>query len=126
MSTVLRVGRHEATESHTNALRAAYGEDVKITPPLDVQYGSDPVAAVQAVIDRHEDVAAVEASGPEPVLMKLVEGLTIPVIRPVFRREGSRVVVVGKDASGRDIFDVERYETLAIENRPSLVGKSID
>lgn len=132
-SIILRVSRHEATPSHVAALEAAFGDDISVITE-DVPYGDDPVAAVQAVIDRlqlpddfdqEDEVVAVEAAGPEPVLQALVEGLDVPVIRPVFRRENGRVVVVGKDASGRDIFDVERYERLAVEVRPTLVGKPL-
>jgi len=126
-SIVIRIGRHVATQLHIVALKAAFGEGVEVTPPTDARYGDDPVAAVQAVIDSFAapdtTIAAVEAAGPEPVLMALIKGLSVPVIRPVFRREGNRVVVIGQDAAGRDIFEVERYERLAIEVRPTIVGE---
>jgi hypothetical protein len=128
-NTVVRISRHKLTDSHTAALKAAFGEGVEVTPPTDAHYGDDPVAAVQAVIDRFASadttIVAVEAAGPEPVLMALIEGLSVPVVKPVFRREGSRVVVAGKDDAGRDIFEVERYERLTIEVRPTVVGASI-
>ena len=86
--------------------------------------------AVKTLVDSVEsegrDVVAVEAAGPEPVLIALVQGLSVPVLRPVFRRDGGRVVVVGKDAGGRDIFDVERYERLDVEMRPAIVGKPLN
>ncbi len=125
MSTIVRIGRHAATDSHIAALRAAFGSNVEITQPQDVPYGNDPVAAVKAALDGWHNVAAVEAAGPEPVLIALVQGLGVPVIRPVFRRNGDRVAVVGQDANGRDIFEVERYDALAIENRPTIVGRPV-
>jgi len=126
---VVRVSRHCATGSHWDAAQAVYGEEISLRTK-DVPYGDDPVAAVTALIESVEtegrDVVAVEAAGPEPVLVALVQGLSVPVLRPVFRRDGSRVVVVGKDAGGRDIFDVERYERLDVEMRPTIVGKPLE
>jgi len=126
-NTVVRISRHKLTASHTAALKAAFGEEVEVTPPTDACYGDDPVAAVQAVIDSFVSagttIVAVEAAGPEPVLMALIKGLSVPVIRPVFRREGNRVVVAGQDDAGRDIFEVTHYERLTIEVRPTIVGE---
>jgi len=130
MNIVVRIGRHDVTDSHVAALKAAFGEGMEITPPADVRYGDDPVAAVQAVIDRFArpdaTITAVEAAGPDSVLQALIKGLAVPVIRPVFRRDGNRVVVTGQDAAGRDIFEVERYERLTIEIRPTVVGAPIE
>jgi|SRR3989338_1641141 len=126
---VVRVSRHPDTGSHWAAVRAVYGEEISLRTK-DFPYGDDPVAAVKTLVDSVEsegrDVVAVEAAGPEPVLIALVQGLSVPVLRPVFRRDGGRVVVVGKDAGGRDIFDVERYERLDVEMRPAIVGKPLN
>ena len=123
---VLRVSRHDATQSHWDAIRAVYGEEITLRTK-DAPYGDDPVVTVKALVESVEaegrEVVAVEAAGPESVLIALVQGLSVPVLRPVFRRDGSRVVVVGKDAGGRDIFEVERYERLGVEMRPSIIGR---
>ncbi|HET8574820.1 MAG TPA: hypothetical protein VFM02_01460 [Candidatus Paceibacterota bacterium] len=129
---VVRISRHTATDSHVAALHSIFGNDINIVTK-DIAYGDDPVGAVQEMLQQVKhlkqgihaevDIKAVEAVGPESIVMALVQKLEVPVIRPVFRRENGRVVIVGKDANGRDIFDVERYEWLEIENRPTLVGR---
>jgi len=135
LQAVLRISRHEETDSHIRALQQVFGADVEVITN-DLVYGDDPVGIVAELIEKlgsfdfdtntTYEVIAVEAAGPELVLQALVEGLEVPIIRPVFRREeNGRVAVVGKDANGRDIFDVERYEQLVVEMRPSLVGKSL-
>lgn len=129
---IFRVSRHEATDSHVRALKQAFGEDFEIITE-DHQYGDNPLQTVARLIREIEypngevggKIIAVEAAGPEQVLQALVEGLEVPVIRPVFRRDGGRAVVVGKDAGGRDIFDVERYERLVVEMRPAIAGKPL-
>lgn len=128
---VLRVSRHPLDETRMARFREQFGDDV-IVATEDISYGDDPVATVKKLIGRAEAICsqsgqtvAVEAAGPEAVLMALVQSLGVPVIRPVFRRDGDRVAVVGRDANGRDMFEVERYEALTIEQRPALVGKQL-
>lgn len=115
MGKVLRITRHPADAAREAFLRKVFGDDVQIVTE-DLPYGEDPVAAVAERIRQLEDVVAVEAIAPFPLLMKLVDGgrrLGVPLIRSEFARDGSgRAVVVGKDANGRDLLAFDRYVEL--------------
>lgn len=130
MNTILRITRHPLTDERNDWLRRHFGNDIAVVTE-DVVYGDDPVAAVVLVIERcAHPVLAVEAMGPEPKLIELANGLaerSIPLIRPVYRRDPKtgRVVVTGQDEAGRDVFAFERYEAVTVETRPALVGKPL-
>ncbi len=128
---VYRNVRHPATPDRMEWLQRHFGVTSQDIVTQDVPYGSDPVAAVMAVINNLSgDVVAVEAGGPEPVMIALAEGLAmkgIVLIRQVYQRDPvtGRVVVTGQDESGRDIFAFDRYEAVEIEVRKALVGKPL-
>ena len=117
--TVLRITRHPLDESRERFLKEIYGDDVK-SITVDIPYGDDPVAAVQALIKRLETngdkVVAVEAQAPFSMLMKLVErkrDLGVALIRAQFERDANgRAIVVGKDDQGRDLLKFSHYEEL--------------
>ncbi len=132
-NVVLRITRHPLTEDREVSLRSVYGKDVRVVTE-DIPYGSDPIAAVRALVERAEvdggKVVAVEAVGPEHVLLQLVEGLAddgIIVIRQVYKRdpETGRVIVTGKDERGRDILAFDCYEAVKVEVRKTLVGRTL-
>ncbi|MBI2589722.1 hypothetical protein HYW32_01705 [Candidatus Berkelbacteria bacterium] len=131
---ILRVMRHPLSEDRRAALAVVFGDDLEVVTE-DVPYGADPVAAVQAVIDMIEateerEVVAVEAGGPEPVMIALVEGLAeqgIHVLRQVFKRgEDGRVIVTGQDERGRDILAFGGYEVVGVEVRKALVQRPLE
>ena len=117
--TILRITRHPLDADRLDFLKGVFGDDVKVVSE-DLQYGNDPVEAVQALIQRlkdsGEEVVAVEAIAPFPVLMKLVDGrrdLGVTLIRAQFARgEGGRAIVTGRDAQDRDILKFSCYEEL--------------
>jgi hypothetical protein len=100
-------------------LKGVFGDDIKIVTE-DLQYGDNPVSAVQALIQRLKDsgdeVVAIEAIAPFPVLIKLVDGrrdLGVTLIRVQFARdEGGRAIVTGKDTQDRDNLKFSHYEEL--------------
>lgn len=117
---VIRITRHPLDSDRAAYLRQIYGDDATIVT-RDIPYGNDPIAAVQALIasvqDELEDqVVAVEAQAPFPVLMRLVDNrrdLGVALIRAQFERDaGGRAIVVGQDAGGRDLLKFSHYEEL--------------
>ncbi len=117
--TILRITRHPLDADRLDFLKGVFGDDVKIVSE-DLQYGDNPVEEVKALIQRFadsgEEVVAVEAIAPFPVLMKLVDGrrdLGVTLIRVQFARDaGGRAIVTGKDAQDRDILKFFCYEEL--------------
>lgn len=130
---VLRVMRHPLDLEREAWLRDFFGEHM-IVITEDVPYGDDPVASVQAVIDMIEaaedrQVVGVEAGGPEPKVIALVEALAtqgIPLIRQVFQRgPDGRVIVTGQDEKGRDILAFDSYEAVEVEVRKALIQRPL-
>jgi len=101
------------------AIKGIFGDDVRVVIK-DIPYGDDPVAAVKALIESYEDcdqeIVAIEAIAPFPVLIKLVgrqQDLGVTFIRAQYERdEIGRIVVTGKDEKGRDLFKFSHYEEL--------------
>lgn len=110
MKKIFRITRHPADEARISFLKEVYGDDVEIVD-RDIRYGDDPVEAVKNLIEEEGDVAAIEAIGPFPVIMKLVDArLSVPLLRAEFKRdESGRAVVSGQDKTGRDILAFDRY-----------------
>ena len=110
---ILRITRHPADEARINFLKKVYGEEVEIVD-RDIRYGDKPVETVKELIKKEGDVVAIEAIGPFPIIMKLVDArLSVPFLRAEFKRdENGRAVVVGQDETGRDILAFGRYVQL--------------
>jgi len=114
MTTVLRISRHPIDGDRMLALKAIFGDDVKVVTE-DIPYGDNPVEAVDQLIKRIGDVVAVDAVAPFPVLIKLVDAnqrLGVKFIRAELKRKNGRAVVIGKDDNGRDILAFDRFVEL--------------
>lgn len=128
---VYRNVRHPLTEDRSEWLKHHFVTEITVHTE-DVPYGDDPVNAVMKVLTGLDgEVVAVEAGGPEPVMIALAEGLAeqgIPLIRQVYKRDFAtgRVIVTGKDERGRDILAFDRYEQVAVEVRKALVGLPLE
>lgn len=117
---VLRITRHATDDARVSFLRSVYGADVRIAT-IDTPYGSDPIAAIQALmeltaIEHKGSVVALEVIAPLPVLMQVVNrqrDLGVAVIRAQFERgSDGRAIVTGKDDTGRDVLKFSHYERL--------------
>ncbi|MEK7540821.1 MAG: hypothetical protein AAB529_01080 [Patescibacteria group bacterium] len=120
MSTVIRITRHQIDADRESYLKNIFGSDLRVVTD-DIRYGDDPVGAVVDLIKKVEaetgdKVVAVETQAPFPVLMRLVDcrrDIGLPLIRAQFERDvGGRAIVVGQDASGRDLLKFSHYEVL--------------
>ncbi|MEP7162232.1 MAG: hypothetical protein ABI747_00500 [Candidatus Moraniibacteriota bacterium] len=127
MATIVRITRHPADPSRIEALRKAFGNDLKIVDD-DVPYSDDPVKAVAGLLEKYGDVVAIEVVAPVPVLAKLTaakrEFGNLLILRAEFARgTDGRVVVTSQDAHGRDVFGFGHYEVIEqvlVKTRPLI------
>lgn len=130
-NVVYRNVRHPLTADRAEWLKNHLGMDAEHTQ--DISYGDDPLAAVMTVVNQlqadGDTVVAVEAGGPEAIMIALAEGLSeqsITLIRQVFARgEDGRILVTGQDERGRDILAFDRYEAVGVEVRKALIAKPL-
>jgi len=110
VGTFLRITRHAAEAAQVECILSLFGPETRITEE-DVPFGNDPVAVVKDLIAKHQDVVAIEIIAPLPVLAQILAArLSVPVVRSEFLRgTDGRVVVSGKDDSGRDILAFGGY-----------------
>ena len=124
-NVVIRITRHDLDKKREKALRKIYGKEVIITT-IDRPFTDDPFSWIEREIG-HEymngyDVVAIEVQAPFETLSKIKDGLDfwnktnnddIHLIRSCFKREaGGRIAVIGKEDSGRDIFEFSHYEKI--------------
>lgn len=113
METVLVVTRHPLTAAKTEWLGRKFPNANILVQ--DIKYGDDPVGAVNKVIKNNANVIAIVPIAPFPALMKIVNelGKDYIVLKEEFVRDaGGRVKVIGKEESGRDVFQFDRYVRL--------------
>lgn len=116
MTTVLRITRHPCESGRAEALRAAFGADVRIVD-RNVPFGDDPVRAVKNLMDEFGDVVAVEMVAPIPVFARVLSARRelgdVLFLRAEFARgEDGRAKVIGTDQGGRDVFAFSHYDVV--------------
>lgn len=117
MGNFIRITRHPADAARVEWIRGHFGTDTTIVE-RDLPFGDDPVAAVKGLVAEVGDVVAIELIAPLPILARVLEArLGVPLVRAEFLRgPDGRVVVSGKDATGRDILAFGEYvEVVRVE-----------
>jgi hypothetical protein len=106
---LLRLTRHELSKASEANVRRQMGDDINIIT-RDIKRGEDPLDIIKEL-----DPLWVDCVMPLEKLQGIMESTRPPLkfITAVYSRdEQGRVLSTEKDAQGRDIFEVEKYEWL--------------
>jgi len=117
---VIIISRHAPDFERVEFLKTIFGSDLQVLN-YDIRYGENPANSILNLINEVEEefdgkVVAVEPIAPFPTLVRILEArkeLGVKILRAVFARDSfGRIIVTGRDSSGRDIFKFGRYEEL--------------
>lgn len=112
--TLFRITRHPLQSQALEVVKSLLGDDVLVLEE-DVPYGDSPVQNIKSALEAAGNPVFVEISAPLPILMQVIGNRQfdgVKFLRPTFRKENGRNVVIDKDANDRDVFEITGYEVL--------------